>query len=322
MNRWLVAAVVVVLAASGCGGMTGKHRARSTRSDTGTAATTTPLPGADRPPVTIGDKNFTEQFILGELYRRALSAQGYHVSSTRNIGPTDVSFQALTDGTLTMYPEYLNVWNATVAKGTQTFTSTGGAYRAGEAFARAHGMRLLSPTPFSDTEGIGVTTAFAQANHLHAIGDLAQVASTLALGAPLEFTRSRAGLSDVEQAYGFTPAAVKPLDIGAQYEALYRGTVQAAYVSTTDGMLTDPGYTLLRDPVGVFGVGNVVPVVSAKALAAEGPVFRATINAVSRLLSLGVIRRLNALVDVYHEDPGKVAKQFLEAHGLVVGTSG
>ena len=41
-----------------------------------TTTQTTPPPGAGKPTIYIGDKNYTEQFILGELYYEALLAQG------------------------------------------------------------------------------------------------------------------------------------------------------------------------------------------------------------------------------------------------------
>jgi osmoprotectant transport system substrate-binding protein len=46
------------------------------------------LPGDGKPAVTIGTKDFPEQFILGELYAQALEAQGYTVNLKKNIGPT------------------------------------------------------------------------------------------------------------------------------------------------------------------------------------------------------------------------------------------
>ena len=67
----------------------------------------------------------------------------------------------------------------------------------------------------------------------------------------------------------------------------------------------------------MFGWGNVVPVVSAKVLDAEGPAFAATINRVSALLTLQTMRQLNAAVEVSHQDPSTVAQEFLQAHGLV-----
>ena len=55
-------------------------------------------------------------------------------------------------------------------------------------------------------------------------------------------------------------------------------------VNTTDPQLLTGSYPLLHDPEDIFGWGNVVPVASARAVDAEGPVFTATI-------SLGSCRR-------------------------------
>jgi osmoprotectant transport system substrate-binding protein len=128
-------------------------------------------------------------------------------------------------------------------------------------------------------------------------------------------------LPAIEQAYGFYPASFKSLDVGAQYQALDQGTVQAAAVNTTDGQLAGGDYKLLSDRRRVFGWGNVVPVVPAKTLMAEGPEFETTIDRVSALLTTPVMRRLNAAVDVSGQDPAVVAKQFLQENGLLAPTT-
>ena len=77
------------------------------------------------------------------------------------------------------------------------------------------------------------------------------------------------------------------------------------------------GYPLLRDPEDVFGWGNVVPVASARAIDSEGPVFVATINRISALLTLPAMRELNAAVVLYGQDPATVAQQFLQDQGVL-----
>jgi len=291
----------------------------STTTSTSTTSTTSTvsLPGTGKPVITIGDKNFTEQFVLGQLYLQALQAVGFTVNVNANIGPTEVTLQALASGSLAMYPEYLDTWNSTVVGDPRRFRTEFAAYETAQRYALAHGLELLDPTPFSDTSAIGVTVGYAAANHLSSIHDLRRVASTLTLGGPPQFQPSPTGLPAIEQSYGVTPAAFKPLAVGDQYPALDDGSVQAADVNTTDGELASGDYTLLRDPRNVFGWGNVVPVVSASALTVEGPAFASTINRVDALLSTSVMRQLNADVDVSHQDPAAVAKQFLETHGLV-----
>jgi osmoprotectant transport system substrate-binding protein len=311
-------AALAALALAGCGS---KNHVVTTAPTRSTTTQTTTLPGVGKPPVTIGDKNYTEQFVLGELYYAALQSQGFSVLLNRNIGPTAVTVQALQKGQLGLYPEYLNTWNTTVAGIRRRFRTPRGAYLAAQRYALEHGMELLDPTPFSDTGAIAVTVAYGQQNQLQTIGDLRNVAQTLTLGVPPQFQQDPAGLPALERAYDFTPAGVKALEIGGQYQALDQNLVQAADVSTTDGALTTGNYTVLSDPRMVFGIGNVVPVVSAQVLNQEGPAFAATVNRVTALLTLPVIRELNASVDLSGEDPAGVAKRFLVDHGLIPPSS-
>jgi osmoprotectant transport system substrate-binding protein len=228
-----------------------------------------------------------------------------------------VTIPALQSARLAMYPEYLQTWNTAVARYRHGFATAFKAYQAGQRYALAHGLELLNPTPFSDTDQIGVTFNYANEHRLRTLHDLRRVAPGLTLGAPPQFQQDANGLPALEAAYGFVPAAFKPLEVGGQYEALDNGTVQAADVNSTDAELLTGDYRILRDPRHVLGWGNVVPVASAKLLETEGPAFAATINKVSALLTLPVMRQLNAAVEVSHQDPGVVAGEFLMAHGLV-----
>lgn len=322
-----IAALSAALGVAGCGG-TSASSSSSSASSTSSAATTTnttaTLPGTGKPPITIGDKNFTEQFLLGELYSEALTAQGYSVSLNQNIGPTEVTTQALQSGRLDMYPEYLDVgwqparapWSPPVGGYTQRYGSGRSAYRAAQQYAHTLGLELLDATPFSDANAIAVTSSFSAQNGVTTIADLGPLAPTLTFGGPAEFQQSPDGLPAIERAYGFQPAVYKALSVGGQYQALDHQLVQAADVNTTDGQLANGNYTLLTDPHHVFGWGNVAPVVPLTVLEREGPAFAATINRVSALLTTTVMRRLNAAVDISGQDPKVVAEQFLTSHGL------
>ncbi len=333
----LLTIALIAAGGAGCGSAgtdspttTATARTSPTRSATSTAtttaatsssATTTLLPGTGKPVITVGDKNYTEQFVLGQLYVQALTAQGYRVNVNQNIGPTQVTLQALKTGALSMYPEYLNVFNTDIAGYHHGFRSGLGAYQAAQHYALGHDLSLLAPTPFSDTDAIAVTDAYAAANRLHSIGDLRRVADALTIGGPPQFQQDESGLPALSQAYGATPAVFKPMAVGDQYAALNAGTVQAADVNTTDGQLASGNYQLLRDPRGVFGWGNVVPVVSDTVLSAEGSAFAATIERVDQMLTLSTMRELNQAVDVAHESPAAVARVFLQTHGLLTPLS-
>ena len=284
---------------------------------TTTTTATVTLPGAGKPPVTIGDENLPEQFILGQLYYQALKAQGFQVTLNQSIGPTQVVMQSLATGQLAMYPEYLDNWDSQVAGLQQPFKTRDDAYTAGLRYALKHGLVLLNPTPFSNTNAIAVSFNYAVENEIQSIPDLIKMAPQLTLGGPPQFQQSTTGLPAIQSTYGLVPATFKPLEIGSQYQALDQGTVQAAVVNTTDPQLLTGSYPLLHDPEDIFGWGNVVPVVSSRALDAEGPVFEATINRVSSLLTLAAIRELNSAVVLSGQDPAVVAQQFLQDQGIL-----
>jgi osmoprotectant transport system substrate-binding protein len=342
---WLSAAAAA-LGLAACGGGTSTtadpavapahhhHSSHSSTSSTTTTTTTTTtqstttsstssadLPGTGKPTVTIGDKNYTEQFILGQLYMQALKAQGYTVNINQNIGPTDVTLQALKSGSLSMYPEYLNVLNSSIAHSHGGHVSAPAAYDAAQRYVTAHGLELLNMTPFSDTFGIAVTQAYGAAHRLHRLGDLRRVAPSLTIGGEAQLQQAPVGLPRLESAYGVKPASFKAIAAGDQYGDLNTGTVGAAYVPTTDGELATGDYRVLGDPKRIFGFGNVVPVVSQSALAAEGPAFTVTIDRVNALLTTQTMRELNLLASIGGQSPGDVATQFLQTRGLIPPSS-
>jgi osmoprotectant transport system substrate-binding protein len=232
-----------------------------------------------------------------------------------------VTVQALKAGSLSMYPEYLDVFDTAIAGYRHGFRTQPDAYQAAQHYALSQGLDLLAPTPFSDTDAIAVTDSYAAINRLRSIGDLRRVATTLTLGGPPQFQQGTPGLPLLSETYGVTPAGFRALAVGDQYAELDTALVQAADVNTTDGQLASGDYALLRDPRRIFGWGNVVPVVSAQALTAEGPAFEVTIERVDDTLTTDVMRRLNQAVDISHQDPAAVARQYLETHGLLTPTA-
>jgi osmoprotectant transport system substrate-binding protein len=294
----------------------------TTSSTTTESTSTADLPGSGKPQVTIGDKNYAEQFVLGQLYEQALQAQGYTVEINQNIGPTDVTLQALKSGALAMYPEYLYVLNSAVGHSHSGHATAQDAYVAAQRAIAGRGLALLSMTPFSDTFGIAVTDAYGARHRLHSLGDLQRVEDTLTIGGEAQLKDAPLGLPRLQAVYGVKPSSFTALAAGDQYSNLNDGTVQAAYVNSTDGQLSLGDYRLLRDPKRIFGYGNVVPVVSQSAMTKEGPAFAETIDRVDALLTTRTMRQLNLLATVGGQSPSDVAKQFLQTHGLIpVGSS-
>lgn len=312
-RRALFGALLAMLAAAGCGSGSEERTTGASTVSTAPAAT---RPGTGKATVTLGTKNFTEEFVLGELYGQALRAKGFRVRLIRNIGASEITDRALRQGRIDGYPEYTGTILTALAHQTKRPRSAVDAYAQSAVFERGRGMALLDASSAEDTNAIAATPAYARRHRLRTLGDLRRLGVSTVLGGPAEFRIRFAGLVGLKQAYGVRALRFRPLSIGTQYRALDRGRVQLAAVFTTDGELSEGGYTLLGDPEKIFGFQQVTFVIGKPVLDRLGPAAAQTINAVSAKLSTQALRVMNASVVLDQQAPEAVARQFLRANGL------
>jgi osmoprotectant transport system substrate-binding protein len=311
---WSLLAATMAFAVAACGSDDDKSSGSS--SSTSTAAAAPAQPGKGKPPVTIGTKDFTEEFILGELYKGALEAKGYTVNLKKNIGATEIIDTALTSHKIDAYPEYTGESVATVAKRNEPAKSADEEYQLAKEFYEGRGQTVSEPTPFEDVDAIAATKAFATKNNLTTMEDLKKLGS-FSLGARPEFKARQQGLAGMKKVYGIDNAKFRQLALGVQYQALDTGKVDTANIFTTDAQLASGKYTVLKDPKGVFGFQNVSFVIDKDKLAQlGGDQFMAIINSVNKLLTTDAITAMNKAVAIDKQDEAIVAKQFLEANKL------
>jgi osmoprotectant transport system substrate-binding protein len=269
--------------------------------------------------LTLGTKDFTEQFLLGELYEQALAARGYKVRLRKDIGSTEVIDTQLTSGQIDTYPEYLGVAVTVVAGEADAGSSAAETYRLATDYYAQRGQALSEQTPFENVDAIATTQVFAQQQRLTSLPDLRRLPS-FTLGARPEFADRVQGLAGLQRVYGLTNAEFKPIEIGAQYQALDEGDIDAANVFTTDGQLAGGNYRLLEDPQRLFGFQHVALVIDQDALERlGGDRFMTVINAVNRRLTTSAMIEMNRDVDLEGQDEALVAERFLTGVGLLGG---
>ena len=224
----LAATCAASLALAACGSSSNSSSSSSsTSTPTATIAVIKPAtsgPGVGKPAVTIGDKNFSEEYVLGQLYTQALEAKGYTIKLHENIGSSEIIFKALTSGTIEMYPEYTGTLLAAVAGQTKEPASAAAAYAEAKAYVEKHGATLLNYTPFYDSDALATLPSYASAHNLTSIADLKPLGKSLALGGPPEFATRFQGLLGLKQLYGVVPT-FKPIAIELSYKALESGQV-------------------------------------------------------------------------------------------------
>jgi osmoprotectant transport system substrate-binding protein len=270
------------------------------------------------PTVILGSKNFTEEYVLGELYRQALVHAGFSVSYKGNIGATEVIDTALTSGKINVYPEYVGEIDQTVFHKTTLPKTARGWWQVAKTLNAKRGITVLNPTPFYDVDAIAVLKATAAKYGLKSVADLKKVPN-LTVGARPEFKDREEGFKGMQDQYGLTSAKFVSIDQGLTYQALDQKKVLSIDVFSTDPQLASGKYVVLSDPKLIFGVQNVAPEVSNKLLASLGSkkaLFVNTMNAVSAKLTQAAIEAMNAAVVNNKQTPAAVAKAFLKANGM------
>ena len=269
--------------------------------------------GAATPTVTIGTKNFTEQYVLGQLYKQALEAAGFDVQYKENIASTELIDTSLKSGKITMYPEYTGIMLSVTFKKKALPKSAGATYALAKKLYGKRGQTLLAQTPFQDVDVIAVTRATANKYGLKTLRDLSKVPDLDIAAFPEWETRWR---DEIGARYGVKGFDFVPLAGISAYQLLDQKKVLAADVFTTDPQLLSGKYVQLRDPQNMFGFQHVAPVVSKKLVSEYGAKFTSTINKVTNLLTVKAIAAMNRAVGINKKDPEDVAAAFLKANSL------
>jgi osmoprotectant transport system substrate-binding protein len=269
--------------------------------------------GKKATPIIVGTKNFPEQYVLGQLYKQALEAQGFNVQYKENIASTELIDTSLKSGKITMYPEYTGIMLSVTFKKKALPKSAGATYALAKKLYGKRGQTLLAQTPFQDVDVIAVTRATANKYGLKTLRDLSKVPDLDIAAFPEWETRWR---DEIGARYGVKGFDFVPLAGISAYQLLDQKKVLAADVFTTDPQLLSGKYVQLRDPQNMFGFQHVAPVVSKKLVSEYGAKFTSTINKVTNLLTVKAIAAMNRAVGINKKDPEDVAAAFLKANSL------
>jgi glycine betaine/choline ABC-type transport system substrate-binding protein len=286
-----------------------------------TATAIEPNPDNADVQITVGSKDFTEQFILGEIYAQGLEAAGYDVSTDLNLGSEQIALRALQDGEVDAYPEYTSTALTSffdVAPEEVPGDAQQAYEESQEDFAEL-GLLAYPPTPFSSANAVGLLTETADDLGVESISDLEGHSQDLTLAGSPECRQRIDCLVGLEQNYGLEFDQFTPVDIGLRYEVLDQGDADLSILFTTDAQLhTDPDtYTILDDDLDVLPAGNVLFIANEETVEQAGSDFGDVVERVQENLTLDVMQELNSRVDIDQENPTEVARDYLEEFGYI-----
>ena len=279
--------------------------------------------GGGGPTITVGSKNFTEQFVLGELYAQALQANGFNVEKKLNLGSEQIADKALQNGQIDFYPEYTGTSLAAVlnypGNPADLNTAQETYQKAKELYAkRKPADTMLPPAPFNNSYGIFVRKPVAEEKNLKTLADLAKASPDLTFVSFSEFQNRPDGYPNMQKNYpAFDFGQIRIVnELGLRYQGVQQEKGDVGVGFTTDGQLSSDQLEVMKDPKSIWPFYNPAPVVRADVLQ-KYPKMKKVLNSVSQSLSLQTMRELNGKVDLQQEDPEDVAREFLQKKGLI-----
>lgn len=266
--------------------------------------------------VRIGSKNFTEQFVVAEIYAQALEKAGIEVERRLNLGATLIAHGALVNNEIDLYPEYTGTALAAVVKGELSGTADKIYAEVKDHYEKSLSLTLLDPTKINNGYAIIMLPETAQKHNLKTLSDLGPASKDLTFGAEGTFGERKDGLPGLERVYGIKfKEFVKFAKLGIRYSALTSQQIDVSFGFTTDWQIADSKLAVLDDDKALFPPYYLVPVVRQDALA-KNPKIAEVLNKVSPLLNNENMRDLNAAVERDRKEPAEVAGEFLKANGF------
>src|SRR5215831_6707398 len=265
--------------------------------------------------VRVGSKNFTEQFIVAEIYAQALEAAGIKVERKINLGGTLIAHKALEEKQIDLYPEYTGTMLLAVLKA-EAMTDRKAVYDKVKAEYAKMGLVVLNEAPLNNTYNMVVRPETAAQYKLETLSDLAKVSKELKLGAGPEFRDRKDGLPGLKEKYGIVFKEDLQMAIGLRYQALANKQIDVVNGYSTDGMISAMKLVRLKDDKGLWPPYYLVPVVRKDALDAN-PKIAEVLNNVSAMLNEANMAEMNYKVDGDKMEPKDVAHDFLKSKGVV-----
>jgi len=269
--------------------------------------------------ITVASKDFTEEYILGEMYALLLENGGYKVTRKINLGGTPVVQQALLNNEVDLYPEYTGTGLLTVLK-LPVMSDPKAVYdKVKSEYEKQFKLTWLDAAPMNNTQALAMTKAKASAESITTISDMVAKAKQLTLVGPPEFAEREDGIPGLKRVYGdFEFKNFLSIDPGLRYQALTSGQADVAVAFGTDGEIAANDLLLLKDDKGLYPPYQVAPVIR-QAVLNDHQDIATILNKLAPLLTTETMQQLNNEVSGKKLEPAAVAKDFLVKQKLIKG---
>ncbi len=286
--------------------------------------------------ITVGNKNFAEQYIVGQLMKQLLEDRDFAVELVSDLYSADLR-RRMEDGDIDICADYTGtVYMVHLEHDYEPGMDNNEVYQLVKEEEEDSGLIWLKPIWNNNTYALASWSEFVEEHGLETLSDLAalyrETGGKVRLFVDPPFLTRQDGLPGLEQHYDFEvdEAYILTGKPGVSLEGLEKHMSDVAMVFGTDAEIAQYGWHVYSDDRSFFPPYDLTPYVQQKVID-RYPEIAIILNELVATFPGGgqpatpeivaecqkVWQELNAKVNIDGMEPDEVAREYLIQHGLI-----
>ena len=278
--------------------------------------------GAETKKIVVGAKDFTEQYVLGNLMTLLLQENGFQVEEKFGTAAA-ITRAGLISGQIDLMPDYTGTAGAVYFKYPEKIDDPVKLYEmAKKDDLEQNNMVWLGRTTFNNTYALAIKKDMidAMGTSISSLSEYVNKDPEKVLFAVNHnfYEREKDGIFGMAEYYNMNILRknVKAMDTGLTYDAIDRNQVNVAMVFGTDGKLRKFDLLVLEDDKSFFPIYNISIVINKDVLD-KYPEIEEILLPITQLIDTATMINLNYEVDGMGKPAKMVAEEFLKEKGLI-----
>ena len=278
--------------------------------------------GAETKKIVVGAKDFTEQYVLGNLMTLLLQENGFQVEEKFGTAAA-ITRAGLISGQIDLMPDYTGTAGAVYFKYPEKIDDPVKLYEmVKKDDLEQNNMVWLGRTTFNNTYALAIKKDMidAMGTSISSLSEYVNKDPEKVLFAVNHnfYEREKDGIFGMAEYYNMNILRknVKAMDTGLTYDAIDRNQVNVAMVFGTDGKLRKFDLLVLEDDKSFFPIYNISIVINKDVLD-KYPEIEELLLPITQLIDTETMIDLNYEVDGMGKPARMVAEEFLKEKELI-----
>ncbi|MGP4107986.1 glycine betaine ABC transporter substrate-binding protein [Virgibacillus sp. L01] len=276
--------------------------------------------GNEEKKITIGSKNFTEQYLLSKITALYLEKNGFEVEEVSDLGSSALR-KALVNEQVDFVWEYTGTALVNYL-GKDPIAKAQESYEAVKKADKENNITWMNMSEVNNTYAIAMEKTDTKKLGIKSLSDLANYVNNnpgeLTFASAPEFASREDGLVGLQKVYDFKFGSgnAPTMQYGLQYEAINKQELDVVEVFSTDARVKEFDLTILEDDKQFFPA-YYAAVAARDEIVEEYPELKTLTAELAEVLTSEVMTDLNYQVEIEGKMVEEVAKNWLDNSGLL-----